>query len=154
MLTFVVSVVLIQIVVGSPGQNITGEIVTFREFSDERNLQADPRCVQEGDSCDDGIYCNGEEFCNLDLVCISQKPPCTECNEQCDDYYRMCIEKSFDCLPDDIFTDIEFDENTCECVAKLTSSASFFRNALPMIGMLGVGMGIGLGLGFGLGTIC
>ena len=41
---------------------------------------------QEGDSCSDGLWCNGEETCRAG-VCVSGQPPC---ETPCDEVHRHC----------------------------------------------------------------
>ena len=72
-------------------------------------------CLHEGDSCDDGIFCNGEEVCDANLNCVSINPPCPACNQICDEYYGECFQYVVDCMPMDMFHGVWWNKDTCEC---------------------------------------
>lgn len=72
-------------------------------------------CMSEGDPCDDGMFCNGQEFCDSNLNCISRSEPCTKCNEICDEEYSMCLEMIYHCANINRCTDAVWNPDTCEC---------------------------------------
>lgn len=47
-------------------------------------------CGSESVTCDDGLFCNGLEVCNPSVGCVSGPPPCTECNEMCNETTDTC----------------------------------------------------------------
>ena len=76
-------------------------------------------CKCQSDSqCDDGLYCNGEEFCKDDGICQEGEKPCFDdgefCNgiESCDDKNDQCLHSPNPCLPG--FT---CDEINDECIS-------------------------------------
>jgi len=100
-------------------------------FHVKRETHKEAECTQEGDSCDDGLYCNGEEFCDADLRCISRNPPCIECDTICDEYYPdTCIKIVLDCISHEIFTYAEYDEKICDCVIKPKTPTKLMIDAL------------------------
>jgi len=78
------------------------------------------------EECDDGLYCNGAEFC-LDLVCYDGIPPCTEAAPVCDEANDRCVE----CLEDSHCNDLVFcnGEETCD-----TGNATCLAGADPCPG--------------------
>ena len=67
--------------------------------------------IKEGDPCDDGKFCNGSEFYDVNLICLSGfDMPYTACNTICDEYYQMCFEEVVECQSG-IFTSSTWNEN-------------------------------------------
>lgn len=73
---------------GEPGFDVEGANLFGAGMLQRRSVIL---CLdkQHGDSCSDGVWCNGEETCQ-DGVCISGKPPC---DTPCDEMHRHCAEE-------------------------------------------------------------
>lgn len=87
-------------------------------------------CEKEGDSCDDGIFCNGEEICDSSLRCVSINPPCSKCYQICDEHYGQCLETVPTCASRDSFTYAIWNKDTCSCEFKSKTIKSFFRDLI------------------------
>ena len=91
------------------------ETIITKSPTDIRKKRSEPVCVNVGDSCDDGMYCNGEEVCDESLICVSKNPPCTRCDQICDEEYGICVEEAADCRNINSFTYASWNRDSCEC---------------------------------------
>ncbi len=79
----------------------------------------------EGASCDDGLWCDGNEVC-ADGVCVHQQPPCVDdgldCTDVCDESARECnkLLAGWCLIGGDCYTDGEVNvNNSCQaCLAQ------------------------------------
>lgn|GEM_PF-2433976 len=60
-----------------------------------------PQSCETDDECDDGVYCNGQEFCDPDGYCQFGVPPCDE-EKGCDESVDRCY-----CNDDGICDDLD-----------------------------------------------
>ena len=99
----------------SRGDSVVPQVST-RILREKEEIHYERTCEGKhpGDSCDDGIFCNGEEVCDNDLKCVSSDPPCTRCDEICDEEYQECLKEAVDCRPINSRTPL-FNPDTCRC---------------------------------------
>jgi hypothetical protein len=105
--------------------DLSGELLS-RDFGRIAYAVAAP-CVDDED-CDDGLYCNGDEFCNPSNVCANGTPPdCSNdglwCNgtEFCDDVNDQCGHENVpDCSDDGLYCNGEeyCNESTDQCATQ------------------------------------
>ena len=82
-------------------------------------------CATDADCPDDGLFCNGEEFCDLSTQsCTATDEPCDADTEECDEEADECVaitdpgcESDADCSPTE-----RCDQATGECVDSLLDS--------------------------------
>ena len=58
-------------------------------FADTFNQTVVVACSADAE-CDDGLFCNGEETCDADGVCVEGTPPCDPDTEICDEDTQTC----------------------------------------------------------------
>ena len=71
--------------------------------------------INEGDSCDDGVFCNGNDIYDAELNCVSVSPPCTGCSQICDEEYSDCVEMFVECKRINDLMIAEWNSETCQC---------------------------------------
>ena len=100
------------------------------KIDDEVFFESEGQEIQEGYSCSDGIFCNGEEIYDTNLQCISQPPPCQSCSEICDEYYGICVKEVADCKAINFYTIPSWNEDFCKCEYANKSISTLILEAL------------------------